>query len=185
MFEVILILLFLGVDFYVGNLWFSVFSLGLLLILVLPGLYSFVFGAPFLISTKKKVTRIIKFAGDCRGRIVVEMGCGDGRIIRQIARRGVKRAEGYEFSFPTYLLAKFLSFIEGGKARILFKNFWKVDYSEVDILICFLNENSMRRLKVEIWSRMKRGAKLISNEFELPGVSADEEEARVRVYIKK
>lgn len=184
MLEVILILLVLGVNAYVGELWFSAFTLVLLLVLVLPGLYSFMFGAPYVRTDKKKVQAIVGLIGQNAGR-VAELGCGDGRIIRKIAGEGALEACGYEFSVPTFLVAKFINFVSRGKARIYFKNFWKEDYSEFDVLVVFLNDNSMKRFKEEIWPTLKRGAKLVSNEFELPGVKYADVSGRVWVYIKK
>ena len=117
--------------------------------------------------------------------VVVELGCGDARIIRKVASLGVKCAIGYEFSVPTYLWACFQRFLKQGKEVIVFADFWKQDFSEVDVVICFLLENTMLDFEKKIWPKLKVGAKVVSNEFKMSGVSPNKKEGRVYLYVKK
>jgi len=115
---------------------------------------------------------------------VVEMGCGDGRIINEVAKRGVKSAVGYEFSFFTYLFALLKKWVRGGTEVIKFGNIWKQDYRHVDAIICFLSDNAMNRIKKEIWPKLKKGTRVISNEFKIKGVKEANEAHRVYLYVK-
>lgn len=145
-------------------------------------MYAMIFGAPMLRTSDKRLADILKLGRfDAKDRIV-DLGCGDGKIIRAIANRGVRDVTGYEFSVPTYFLARFLAH---GKAKVIFGNFWKQDLRSFDIIICFLLERTMLDFERKIWPHLSRGTRVISNEFLMSGVKPAENEGRVYLYVKK
>jgi SAM-dependent methyltransferase len=185
MYEVIVLIIGLSIILYFKVFFLSVLVLLLLFILVLPGLYSMITGAPFLRTKGKRLDTVIKFADLKETDRVVDLGCGDGVMIREIANRGVKEAIGYEYSIPTFIYAKLKMGFLGKGEKIVYGDFWNEDFSNVDIIVCFLFDKAMLRIKEEIWPKLKKGSKIISNEFRLPGVDAEKEENHVYLYIKK
>jgi SAM-dependent methyltransferase len=185
MIEVVVIFLFLVLGRYLHSPSVSFWGFFLLLVFIAPGLYSLMTGAPFIASGKKRVDAILFLAKAKKDDHVVELGCGDARIIRRLWFTGVRDLTGYEFSMPTYLWARFLKWKNRSGEKIVFGDFWKVDYSKVDVLICFLMDGAMKRFEKEVWGTLKSGARLVSNEFELPGVKPDETRGRVHLYVKK
>ena len=75
--------------------------------------------------------------------------------------------------------------VYGGREVIKFGNFWKKDFSNADVLICFFLESSMREFEKKIWPTLKVGARVISNEFKMKDVEPDGKEGNVYLYIKK
>lgn len=169
------------------GLW--IFGFGILLflaiLLILPGMYAMVTGAPFVLTTKKRLEAMMKLGNFKKTDVVYDLGCGEGRIIRAVAKRGVKKAVGYEFSLFTYLVAKIKTFFKRGKEKIYFRNFWKEDFKDATIIVCFLLPKPMAKIKKEVWSKLKKGTRIVSNDAKLPGVKPEKELHKVFLYIKK
>lgn len=184
MFEIILAFVYAVLILYVDSLLWMIVLTVIFLILVLPGIYSMFFGAPFVISLKSRVEAILKLGNFSVGDRVVELGCGDARIIRKVAKKGVKEAIGYEFSVPTFLFAKLLTFLAHGKEKIKFKNFWRADLSRFDVVICFLMKETMFDFEKKIWPNLKKGTRVISNSFKMKNVVSVKSEDGVHLYVK-
>lgn len=184
MIELFLVILGVGLIFLVGSFWFSVGVILVLLVLVLPGLYSMFFGAPFVTTGKRRREAIMKLADFGEEDVVYDLGCGDGRLIREVAEKGVKEAVGYEFSVPTYVLARLKSFLVGGREKIRFGNFWGKDFSDADVVMCFLLDRTMGDFEKKIWPTLKRGARVVSNEFRMRKIEPDSGKDRVWLYVK-
>lgn len=171
--------------FFIDSVFWKVFVFAIMFVFIITGIYSMYFGAPFIPTNDKKLKTILKFGNFSKNGVVFDLGCGDGKIIREIAKCGVKEAIGYEFSIPTYFLAKLKTFFAKGKEKIIFGNFWKKDFSNADVLVCYLLIKSMKDFEKIIWPKLKKGTRVISNEFKMENVSHDEVCDRVYLYIKK
>lgn len=144
-----------------------------------------IFGAPLTITGNKRAEAILKLGNFKKEDVVYDLGCGDGGLIHKISKKGVKKAIGYEFSIPTYVVAVIRKWLVGGKEEIRYCNFWRQNYKDADVVVCFLLPHSMKTVKKKIWPQLKRGVRLISNDSKLPGVSADKELHKVYLYTKK
>lgn len=181
MFEVLLTLIFVFLSLYFDSFRFSIIGIFVLLIVIVPGMYAMIFGAPMLRTSDKRLAAILKLGTFMPDDKVVDLGCGDGKIIRAIASREVRDVTGYEFSVPTYFLARFLAH---GKAKVIFGNFWKQDLRRFDVIICFLMERTMLDFERKIWPRLSPGTRVISNEFLMSGVKPAMKEGMVYLYLK-
>ncbi len=182
MFEVILSVLYVIGTVYFNSSWFTLIGGVVLLILILPGVYAMIFGAPYIRSSDIRVRGILELGKFKKGDKVVDLGCGDGKLMLAIAGKGVRNVIGYEISILTYLLAKFRC---RGRARVLYGNFWKKDFRNVDVIVCFLLERPMQDFKKKIWTKLKKGARVISNDSQMKGVKSDDKEGKVYLYVKK
>ena len=113
---------------------------------------------------------------------VIGLGCGDGRLVFAAASKNA-RAIGYEFSVPTYALAKFLSLFHPG-SKIYLRDFWKQDYHDADVIFCYLLSNSMQTFKKIIWPQLKPGCKVISHAFAMKGIEPAYKGEGVVMYVK-
>ena len=155
-----------------------------LLLLILPGTYALFFGAPYIRSDDKRIDGILKLAKLKKSDKVYDLGCGDGKLIRAVASAGVENSIGYELSIPTFLLAKYLCIEQKSSAKVLFGNFWRKDVSDADVIVCFLLGPAMERFYREIWPNLKAGTRVVSYEFEIPGLDPSKSLNRVYLYIK-
>lgn len=184
MFDILLTLIFFVAFFFIQNIWVKICLFVVLLMLILPGLYAMFTGAPFVPTGRKERDIILRLGKFNKKDVVVDLGCGDGRVIRDIAISGVKQAIGYEYSFPTYLFALWRKFLARTKEKIVFADFWKQDFSGVNKIVCFLLTDSMRKFEKEIWPNLKKGTVVISHAFKMKNVSPVAVEGSVIVYKK-
>ncbi|MBL4694000.1 hypothetical protein JKY72_01375 [Candidatus Gracilibacteria bacterium] len=185
MLEVLFSLVFVLFIVYAQSSWVIILSWVALVVLLLPGLYSMIKGAPYIPSTKNRIEAILKLGDFGEGDRVIDIGCGDGRVIRAVANGGVGSAVGVEFSIPTYLLAKIQSKLRGKGEKVYYKDFWKMGFSEHDVIVCFLLDSSMKEFEEKIWPNLAKGTRVISNEFQMKGVETLDREGQVFLYVKK
>ncbi len=149
----------------------------------LPGLLVMRGGAPFVSTPRKILDAMLELAGIRPGDKVADLGCGDGRLVFAAAAKGAD-ATGYEFSVPTYTVAKLRS-LTRSNARIRYANFWKLDHSDADIVFCFLLQDTMQDFKRKIWPTLKPGAKVVSHAFSMEGIAHKKKLGGALLYIKK
>lgn len=124
-------------------------------------------GVPFVPLSKVHLEVINKYIKVNSDDKIVDLGCGDGRILRMFEKQGVKNLAGYEINFLAYLLAKFKNKISKSEAKVYFKDFKNVDLSEYNVVFCYLFPSCVNSLKEKFDRELKPGAKIISCAFEI------------------
>ncbi len=142
---------FIYIVFFVGSLGFMVASIS---------------GAPWVPARSYDIKDILDDAKISNGDVFLELGCGDGRLVRAAVERGAI-ATGYELNPIMWLLAWVLS-IRTPNAHIRLANLWNIDLSKADVVLAFLVPRTMRRLEIKVEKEMKKGSLLISYIFPLP-----------------
>lgn len=113
---------------------------------------------------------------------VLDIGCGDGGLLRRLARaRPDCRFVGIEYAPLPWLLAK-LRCLGLANATVRFGDFWDEPLAAYDLVYAFLSPAPMPRLWAKAGAEMARGALLVSNSFAVPGV---EHEGLVRVADRR
>lgn len=123
-------------------------------------------GVPFVPLTRRQLGVINKHIKLKSTDKIVDLGCGDGRVLRIFEKQGVRDLTGYEINFWVYLLAKARNKISKSKSKIYLKNFKKVNLSEYNIVFCYLSDYCMDSLKEKLDKELKPGTKIISYIFE-------------------
>ena len=125
------------------------------------------------VSSARTRVRAFVDAVDLRpGQLLVDLGCGDGRVLRAASRRCRIQAEGYELNPLAYLKARLLS-IGHSRIRIRMKNFWDVDLSRADVVFCYLFPDVMPQLTRKLRKELKPGSVVVSCNFPLPSLSPE------------
>lgn len=154
----------------------------LLVLFTLPSLYALKSGPPYFPTTKRKLAAMMELSKVQKGEKVYDLGCGDGRILAAAAKRGAT-AVGLELSFPLYLYAKLRSFFTP-RMHVLYRDFWRQDYRDADVVFCFLLTSLMGKFQEQVWPTLKPGCRVLSNTFRMPGVQPKAEKERVILYVK-
>jgi ribosomal protein L11 methylase PrmA len=97
---------------------------------------------------------------DVAGKIVYDLGCGDGYFLKQCAQQGARRCVGYELSPMAYLSAVIKNLTN--PVSIRFGNFFKADISQADIVYIYLVKNILADLFPKLQAEVKPGAIIIT-----------------------
>lgn len=135
----------------------------LVLVLLLGFAVSSISGAPWVPARSFDIEAILDDANLHSGDLYIELGCGDGRLVRAAAHRGAV-AVGYELNPLLWAIAWVLS-VGQKNAHIRYGNFWSQDISKADVVMAFLVPRTMPRLGIKAQQEMKKGARLISYIF--------------------
>lgn len=143
-----------------------------------------VFGAPFVPTQQKYVEDIVRLSGVKPGHHVIDLGCGDGRIVRAFAASGA-HAVGYEVNPMLVWLSRIKSMRQlKGSTQFVLGNFVNHDLSRYDIIITYLMPPMMVRLEKKLLKELKLGACVVSNSFRFPNWQPIAQEGHLYVYEK-
>ena len=118
------------------------------------------------------------------------MGLGIGGILLYLAtRRPDAQLTGIE-SAPLPFLVSWLRarLSKCPNLALQYGDFWKLDFSDYDVVYAFLSPEPMPALYEKVRREMKPGTRFVSNSFTVPGVPADDtvivsDRRRTKLYI--
>ncbi len=134
------------------------YTLGFLVVSV-----SFVtfFGAPYVPTLKKQVTEIMKIYPLNEFDVFVDIGSGDGIVLRAAAKKGA-HAVGYELGPWQWVISKYLC-RKYVNITIYFGNFWGKDLPpNTTVIYTFLNGKYMPKLERKLQAHVDEHGKKIS-----------------------
>ncbi len=153
------ILLFVELFFLIG---LAIYSVGLL--------YSSVMGAPYVPTSKKQLKAILDRAKLKESQVFVELGSGDGRIVRQAVKQYGVRGIGVEINQLLVMLSRFYAKREHLKTiEFRRENIFATDLKKTDVLYLFLMPQLLRKLDGRFRNELKKGTLIISHGFKLEG----------------
>lgn len=148
--------------------------LGFLALLVILGSFAWgaVSAAPYVPLRSRDIIRLLNLADVRSGETLIDLGCGDGRIILTAAKVYNLKAKGFEIAFLPWLISLIRKLTRGaGKdIKVSLKNFWQADLSKADIVVCFLTPPVMGKLEAKLKLELKPGARFVTYAFPLPNL---------------
>jgi hypothetical protein len=139
----------------------------ILLVLVGPFGLALVGGAPYLPTLGWDLERLLDFAELRAGMTLVDLGSGDGRLLRAAARRGVYCA-GYEINPFLWALSLAVTWRYRHLVTIRLRNFWSVPLPNCDVVYVFLLARSMAALDRKLQTEVGRPTTVVSLAFPIP-----------------
>jgi SAM-dependent methyltransferase len=155
-------------------------------VLVLTLCFGFVvaFGAPYLPTLTKQVDVALELLDLKPGQTLLELGCGDGKVMIAAAQRGIK-CIGYELN--PLLVA--LSWLRTRRYRKLVSvrmgDFWRTDWPAADAIYAFILPKLMHKLDEKIIKESRRPIRVVSFAFAIPGKKPKAEKHGVFLYDYK
>jgi SAM-dependent methyltransferase len=146
------------------------------------------FGAPYLPTLKLQVNAALELVDLKPGDTLLELGCGDGRVLIAAAQRGY-RAVGYEFNPMLFLIAWLRTMRYRRQVRIIYGNFWSKNWPPAEAIFTFLLPKYMYKLDRKIMHELARSPKtsikLVSFAFTIPNKKPVEQKSGVFLYEYK
>jgi len=125
-------------------------------------------GAMFHPSARVRVRTFLDHVPMKAGELLIDIGCGDGRVLREAERRYGVRALGFEVNPLAYAMARLRTIGKKG-IEVRLTNFWNVDIGDADVVFCYLFPDVMGRLAQKLVRELRPGTRVISCNFPLPG----------------
>ena len=155
--------------------------IGVVAIFLFAGVVAF--GAPYLPTLSSRVNDAIELLDLRSGQTMLELGCGDGRLLRAAAKKGIYSI-GYELNPVLVIYAKVVSLRYGKLVKVRWANYWTIDWPPADGIYVFLLNPYMSKLhkKVVQYSKGKQ-FRLVSFAFKIPEKIPDREKDSMFLYV--
>lgn len=144
------------------------FAVKMLYVLCVALALPFTRGALFVSTTKTRIHALMDALPMKPGQLLVDLGCGDGRVLRLARQRYRVAALGYEVNLLAYAKARLKCAGRRG-IRIRFQNFWNADLSAADVVFCYLFPDVLKDLSRKLRTGLKPGAVVACCNFPIPG----------------
>lgn len=138
----------------------------ILLALVICFVGVLLFGAPYLPTLSAQAETALKLADLKSGQTLLDLGCGDGKILVVAAQRGIK-AIGYELNPILFIVAWVRTRRFHGQVRVVWGNFWQKAWPQTDAIFVFLLDRYMDKLDKKCVQYPYKPLKLISFAFKI------------------
>jgi outer membrane protein assembly factor BamB len=131
--------------------------------------------AIFVPSPQDVVEKMLELAKVKKEDVVVDLGCGDGRIPVTAAKKYGCKAVGYDIDEECIKLsvAKVKENKVEALVRIVHEDVFKVDLSQADVVTLYLLPQLNVKLIPQL-EKMKPGARIVSHAFDMKGILPDE-----------
>lgn len=126
------------------------------------------FGAPYVPTLKPQVTAALDLAELKPGQTMLELGCGDGKILVAAARQGINIV-GYELNPLLVAIAWLRTLRYRRHVRIIWGDFWRKPWPEAEAVFTFLLPKYMEKLDKKLIRYEYKPVKLVSFAFRIPG----------------
>ena len=126
--------------------------------------------APYVPSQSIVVERMLKLAYVKPNDIVIDLGCGDGRILISAVRDfKARKAIGYELNSELYSKTrkKVESLGYKEKIQIFNKDLFDANLSEATVITLYLTTSGNRLLRPKLKKETVKGTRIVSHDFDI------------------
>ncbi|OGG01821.1 hypothetical protein A2Z33_01025 [Candidatus Gottesmanbacteria bacterium RBG_16_52_11] len=163
-------------------IFFLIVQLGFLFLIIFMTL-AFLTGAPYVPSSPKAASAMIRLAKCRRGMTVYDLGSGDGKLLILAAATGA-RAVGIEINpyLLVYSLIRAWLSPYRRQIRVIWRSFWSCRLTDADIVFLYLVPWRMERLEKHLIKKLKPGTVIVSNSFMFPTIPKIAADAENHIY---
>jgi len=115
--------------------------------------------AVFIPSSKRMINVIIEFADIKKNDVFYDLGSGDGRILAEAAKNGIK-VVGIEKNFLLNWIAR-RRVRKYKNVRIIQDDIFKQNFSNATVIVAYLSQFLAERLQKKIQKEVKKKTKVI------------------------
>jgi 16S rRNA A1518/A1519 N6-dimethyltransferase RsmA/KsgA/DIM1 with predicted DNA glycosylase/AP lyase activity len=138
-------------------------------------------GAPYLPTLSPQVIAALELADLKPNQTLLELGCGDGKVLIAAAKRGIKTI-GYELNPVLALIAWLRTRRYRSQTRIIWGNYWNKEWPPAEAIFVFLLPRYMSKLHNKCMQYRYPPIKLVSFAFNIPDKKAKSQKDGVFLY---
>lgn len=125
---------------------------------------------PLFLSDQPAISRLLEMITDEHPVSVVDLGCGTGGLLLALREaRPIARLRGVENAPLTWLIARIR--LAKSAVDVVYGSIWDEPLGGYDVVYAYLSPAAMPRLWEKARREMRAGSLLVSNSFEVPGVT--------------
>jgi len=138
-------------------------------------------GPPYLPILQPQMQTALELLDLKPGQTLLELGAGDGRVLKAAAQRGWN-VVGIEFNLFLVVIAYLRTWRYRKQVRIIWGNYWQTEWPQADAVFTFMLQKYMTRLDENIEKWRNKPLKLVSFAFYIPDKKAAVERNGLFVY---
>jgi predicted RNA methylase len=129
------------------------------------------FIAPFVASPLPVVKQMLMLAQLKQGELLIDLGCGDGRVVIMAVQEFGARSVGVEMreDLVKQALGKVSELGFDGQVKIINDDIFNVDLSQADVVTLYLTTSGNDKLKPKLESELKHDTRVVSHDYEVLG----------------
>ena len=156
---------------------------GILIVGTFILLFGFVvlLGAPYLPSRRRQITAALELLNLKPGQTLIDLGSGDGRVLKEAAKRGLK-AVGYELNPLLVLIARMSTLKYRNQVKVIWGNYWRAVWPAADGIFVFLRGDMMHKLHNKVMRYPHKPIRVASYAFKIPSKKAQSTKAAIFLY---
>lgn len=147
-----------------------------------------VMGAPLVPSKPQTAKAMIELLQLKNGEKFYDLGSGDGRLLLAASKKGAE-AVGIEMNPYAWLLGYARMLFSGNilQTRIILGNYWWINLKNADAVAVYALPTIMEKLSGKLKNGLKKGTRVVSNSFQIPGLKLVKEVqvGNNRIYLYK
>ncbi len=124
---------------------------------------------PYVPSPNEVVETMLKLAEVKSSDVVIDLGCGDGRIVVMAAQKFGARGIGYDLN-PERIKEANENAAQAkvqDKVKFIEKNLFEADIKEGSVITLYLLPGVNEKLKPRLLAELKPGTRVVSHSFEM------------------
>jgi len=139
---------------------------------------------PYVATHQQAVEAMLKLASVTSSDYVIDLGCGDGRIVITAAKEFKARGFGVDLDPQRIRESNQNAAKAGVTDRVKFKvaDIMVTDIREASVVALFLLDSVNLRLRPRLFAQLKPGARVVSNTFHMADWKADKTVRHRRAY---
>lgn len=124
---------------------------------------------PYVPTPPSVVDAMLQLAKVKKGDLVYDLGCGDGRIVIEAAKRYGARAVGFDIDPARIQEARKNAAEAGVGDRVQFRqqDLFEVDLRDANVVTLYLLEAVNLRLRPRLLEQLKPGSRVVSHAFDM------------------
>jgi len=127
--------------------------------------------APYVPSPQEIIDRMLEIAQTKQGDTVIDVGCGDGRILVTAVQKFRAKAVGIEIDPKLAAQASDMIVRLGlqNRARVVKANVFDADLSQADVVTLYLTTSFNEKLRPMFEKSLRPGTRVISHDYGIRG----------------
>lgn len=167
----------------VRKLGFNLITGFVVFLLFQPDAYAQILDVAYVPTPDVVVDRMLEMADVGPGDYVIDLGCGDGRIVIAAAKRGAF-GHGVDIDPKRIKEAQENAKKAGVAERVVFveENIYDTDFSRANVITMYLFPSINIKLRPSLLENLEPGSRIVSHDFDMDEWKADKQHGRMEEH---